>query len=214
MPGMDVVDVWVEAGREGRAFTYVDRQRLGLAAGDLVQVYLRGRPMQGLVIACRALQDDCEEAALQPVNRLVQRAAVDPSWRSWLDAMAHRCHTMRSRRDLIGQRPHRAEVEGLGHRRELVDIAGAGFEVHPEALLDPNHEGQRVILFVLVHGLPEDDTCELSLKLMNDQGAGMVVDTINKLAERARARLTDLDGLLQDAGWRKARPRTSADRMA
>ena len=90
---MDVVDVWVEAGREGRAFTYVDRHRLGLAAGDLVQVSLRGRPMQGLVIACRALQDDCEEAALQPVNRLVQRAAVDPSWRSWLDAMAHRCHT-------------------------------------------------------------------------------------------------------------------------
>ena len=93
VPGMDVVDVWVEAGREGRAFTYVDRQRLGLAAGDLVQVSLRGRPMQGLVIACRAPQDDCEEAALQPVNRLVQRAAVDPSWRSWLDAMAHRCHT-------------------------------------------------------------------------------------------------------------------------
>lgn len=128
--------------------------------------------------------------------------------------VAHRCHTMRSRRDLIGQRPHRSEVEGLGHRRELVDIAGAGFEVHPEALLDPNHEGQRVILFVLVHGLSEDDNCEISLKLMNDQGAGMVVDTINKSAERARARLTDLDGLLQDAGWRKARPRTSADRMA
>lgn len=87
-----VVDVWLEAGRDGRTFTYSDGKQLNVRLGDLVQVSLRGRRMQGLVTACRRPSED-EKRALQPVEALLQQAAVGQSWRSWLEEMAQRCHT-------------------------------------------------------------------------------------------------------------------------
>jgi len=59
-----------------------------------------------------------------------------------------------------------------------------------------------------------NDTCEISLKVMNDQGNGMVVDTMQKSADRVHERLGKLDAVLEDAGWNQRRPRTSADRVA
>ena len=53
-----VVDVWLEAGRDGRIFTYGDYQQLGLSLGDLVVVRLRGRRLQGLVTASRPSSED------------------------------------------------------------------------------------------------------------------------------------------------------------
>lgn len=92
---VEVVDVWLEAGRDGRSFTYADSLGLGVAPGDLVRVPLRGRSMQGLVIARRlATSTDADLGeSLQAVQALLQPAAVDPAWRDWLDAMAIRCHT-------------------------------------------------------------------------------------------------------------------------
>lgn len=92
---MQVVDVWLEAGREGRTFTYVDHRQLGVSLGDLVVVRLRGRRLQGLVTASRPLPDDEQARSphLQPVEALLQRAAVDSDWQAWLDAMAASCHT-------------------------------------------------------------------------------------------------------------------------
>lgn len=58
---LQVVDVWLEAGREGRTFTYVDHRRLGVGLGDLVMVRLRGRRLQGLVTTCRPLRADEQE---------------------------------------------------------------------------------------------------------------------------------------------------------
>ena len=87
-----VVDVWLEAGRDGRTFTYSDGKQLNVRLGDLVQVSLRGRRMQGLVTACRRPSVD-EKRALQPVEALLQQAAVGQAWRSWLEEMAQRCHT-------------------------------------------------------------------------------------------------------------------------
>ena len=56
---------------------------MGLKPGDLVRVRLRGRAMHGLVVEERewAEQDPQE---LQPVESLLQRAAVDSDWYSWL----------------------------------------------------------------------------------------------------------------------------------
>ena len=88
-----VVDVWLEAGRDGRTFSYCDRAQLGVGLGDLVRVSLRGRPLQGLVVACRRVDAASLDSGMQPVQALVQTAAVDPAWRHWLDAMARRCHT-------------------------------------------------------------------------------------------------------------------------
>ncbi|WP_115125067.1 primosomal protein N' [Synechococcus sp. GEYO] len=92
------VDVWLEAGRDGRTFSYCDSLSLGVGLGDLVAVRLRGRRLQGLVTGCRLITAEANSAErdgvqLNPVEELVQRAAVDPSWRSWLDAMAVLCHT-------------------------------------------------------------------------------------------------------------------------
>ena len=50
------VQVWVEAGREGRIFTYAAPSPLDLAAGDLVTLRLRGRHQIGLVV--RAIFQD------------------------------------------------------------------------------------------------------------------------------------------------------------
>lgn len=114
------VDVWLEAGRDGRAFSYSDRQRLGVGLGDLVRVSLRGRPLQGLVIACREQADTAIDRKLQPVQAVIQAAAVDPAWRTWLDAMACRCHTSPFRMlkaalppGWLGQRPRAPVAERM-----------------------------------------------------------------------------------------------------
>ena len=64
---------------------------MGLMPGDLVRVRLRGRAMHGLVVAQREWGAD-EPPELQPVEALLQRAAVDPDWYSWLEGVADRCH--------------------------------------------------------------------------------------------------------------------------
>ena len=91
-PVLVVVDVWLEAGRDGRTFTYCDRKLLNVRLGDLVQVSLRGRRIQCLVTACRIQAED-ENRPLQPVDALLQSAAVGEAWRLWLEEMAQRCHT-------------------------------------------------------------------------------------------------------------------------
>ena len=91
-PVLAVVDVWLEAGRDGRTFTYCDRNQLNVRLGDLVQVSLRGRRIQGLVTACRTQPED-ENRPLQPVEALLQPVAVGKAWRLWLEEMAQRCHT-------------------------------------------------------------------------------------------------------------------------
>ena len=67
------VDVWLEAGREGRVFTYRADPDLRLQPGDLVRVPLRNRTMHGLVVGCpvQAMPAD-RQAALQPVEALKQ----------------------------------------------------------------------------------------------------------------------------------------------
>ena len=88
-PGVQV-EVWLEAGREGRCFSYSADAALDLAPGDLVRVGLRGRPMHGLVVS-RSPADE-QDASLQPVEALLQKAAVDPAWQAWLEQVAKRCH--------------------------------------------------------------------------------------------------------------------------
>ncbi|MDP6851836.1 MAG: primosomal protein N', partial [Prochlorococcaceae cyanobacterium ETNP1_MAG_8] len=96
------VDVWLEAGRDGRCFTYVDSRQLGVHLGDLVVVRLRGRRMQGLVMD-RRIPSPVDggdvvfgtlkpQRRLQAVEALVQPAAVDPLWFEWVKAMAVHCH--------------------------------------------------------------------------------------------------------------------------
>ena len=106
------VDVWLEAGREGRCFTYVDRRKLGVGVGDLVLVRLRGRPMHGLVIEIRqsahttmpamnlidsggagTVSDPSDVRQFHEIESLIQPAAVDSEWGEWIEAMASRCYS-------------------------------------------------------------------------------------------------------------------------
>jgi primosomal protein N' (replication factor Y) len=93
-----LVDVWLEAGREGRVFTYQADPDLRLQPGDLVRVPLRNRMMHGLVVGCpmQTISAD-RQAVLQPVEALLQRSAVPTGWRQWLDGVAERCHLSRFR---------------------------------------------------------------------------------------------------------------------
>ena len=85
------VEVWLEAGREGRCFSYSADATLELEPGDLVRVSLRGRPMHGLVVS-RSELNELGSDPLQEVEALLQKAAVAPDWRQWLDHVAERCH--------------------------------------------------------------------------------------------------------------------------
>jgi len=84
----------LEAGREGRCFTYTNCGALDLGVGDLVRVRLQGRPHTGLVVA---IADTCPVAlqgrALLPVEAVLQSAAVDPHWQALLEAVARQGHT-------------------------------------------------------------------------------------------------------------------------
>ncbi len=96
------VDVWLEAGRDGRSFTYIDQKPLGVGLGDLVLVRLRGRLMNGLVVGKRpysslgvqkGLLASADKSSLKPIEGLVESVAVDPLWRNWLETIAIDCHT-------------------------------------------------------------------------------------------------------------------------
>ena len=92
-----LVEVWLEAGREGRTFTYSSEAEMGLEPGDLVKVRLRGRPMHGLVVADQegAWADASapfNADLIQPVEALVLKAAVPSEWRLWIEASAQTCH--------------------------------------------------------------------------------------------------------------------------
>lgn len=107
------VEVWLEAGREGRIFTYANPEGLALAAGDLVQVPLQRRRHVGLVVGCpHRLAPPLDERLLRPVERLLQRAAVEPGWQRLIAEVALACHTseFRTLRSVLppgwlGQRP-------------------------------------------------------------------------------------------------------------
>ncbi|MFN9531235.1 MAG: primosomal protein N' [Cyanobacteriota bacterium] len=88
------LEVWLEAGSEGRIFTYANPQGLALAEGDLVQVRLQGRLHAGLVVTClNACPANLAETSLQPVLGLLERAAVHPGWRNVMAEVALQCHT-------------------------------------------------------------------------------------------------------------------------
>ena len=93
------LEIWLEAGREGRVFTYTnpradDPNAEAVGIGDLVQVRLQGRRQSGLVVGLPAEPPQgIDPARLLPIEGVVQAAAVDPQWRELVEAVAAQCHT-------------------------------------------------------------------------------------------------------------------------
>jgi primosomal protein N' (replication factor Y) len=123
------LEVWLEAGREGRIFTYANPRGLVVGVGDVVQVPLQGRRHGGLVVRC--LDREPEALAgrrLQPLDAVLQPAAADPAWRELIADVARACHTSHFRTlksalppGWLGQRRSGAAVAGSGRRLLLVE---------------------------------------------------------------------------------------------
>ncbi|WP_255006047.1 primosomal protein N' [Cyanobium sp. ATX 6F1] len=127
-PGPTWLQIWLEAGREGRIFTYANPLGLPLASGDLVRLKLRGRRHVGLVVeGLERLPPELDPDRLQPVEGLHQSAAVDPHWRALLSEVAADCHTSLFKTlktalppGWLGQRPERQG--GPARNRWLVEL--------------------------------------------------------------------------------------------
>ena len=90
------LQVWLEAGRDGQVFTYANPLALALSPGDLVQVRLRGRRHSGLVVeVLEERPGELEGRPVQPVESLLQPAAVSAAWQQLVDQVARDCHASR-----------------------------------------------------------------------------------------------------------------------
>ena len=87
------LEIWLEAGREGRVFSYANPAGLPVGIGDLVQVRLQGRRQCGLVVGLpEAPPQGLAPERLRPIEGVVQTAAVDSQWRALIEAVALQCH--------------------------------------------------------------------------------------------------------------------------
>jgi primosomal protein N' (replication factor Y) len=135
------LEVWLEAGHDGRIFTYSNPAGLSAGLGDLVRVRLQGRPHTGLVVGLgHGMPPELHGKLAQPVEAVFQSAAVDARWRSLIEAVACDTHTSLFRclksalpPGWLGQRPKRAPLPGSG-QIILVELG----ESPPEPLADPS----------------------------------------------------------------------------
>ncbi|KGG16462.1 MULTISPECIES: primosomal protein N' [unclassified Prochlorococcus] len=94
------IDVWLDVGREGRCFSYLDSDDLGVGVGDIVLVSLKGRAMHGLAVKVKDLlpssrvknEEQEGKFVMSNIQALVQKAAVESSWREWIESSAQKCH--------------------------------------------------------------------------------------------------------------------------
>jgi primosomal protein N' (replication factor Y) len=130
------LEVWLEAGREGRVFTYSNPEGLALAAGDLVQVRLQGRLHAGLVVTGKVhCPADLATTSLQPVLALLERAAVHPDWQNLIAEVARQCHTspFRTLRSVLppGWLGLRRQSGSQGRQLLLMQRTPCPIPVHP-----------------------------------------------------------------------------------
>jgi len=139
------VEVWLEAGREGRVFTYANPQEWPLSLGDLVLVRLQGRRHSGLVVGFpTALSAGLGERALQPIEAVLQSAAVDPGWQDLVAEVAQATHTslFRTLRSVLppgwlGQRSPARKDPGAAERQVLVVQLAPAADPSGDSTADP-----------------------------------------------------------------------------
>jgi primosomal protein N' (replication factor Y) len=157
------VQVWIEAGREGQVFTYANPDSLAVAAGDLVQVRLQGRPHAGLVLATASEPPkELQGKTIRPIEAVLQSAAVESGWQELIGEVAQACHTgvFRTLRSALppgwlGQRPHRRRAATAARRWRIVRTAPDG---DSQAIDSPITARQRALL---AHLAARHDSCPL-----------------------------------------------------
>ena len=138
------LQVWLEAGQEGRIFTYANPDGLAAGPGDLVRVRLQGRSHTGLVVGLsQGMPPELRDKVVQPVEAVLQSAAVDPRWRALIEAVASDTHTSLFRclksalpPGWLGQRPRRSAQPGSSGQWILIELG------EPLPAPSPNSEGE------------------------------------------------------------------------
>ncbi|MEB3200063.1 MAG: primosomal protein N' [Synechococcaceae cyanobacterium] len=162
------LEVWVEAGREGRVFTYANPRPLPIRPGDLVLVPLQGRRHAGLVVEVLPQRPpELDGVTILPVERVLQPAAVDPGWQALIDAVAETYHTSRFRTlkaalpgGWLGQR-RQGQGDGGGRRLQWVERCG------PEIVTDAGPAELR-----LLEALAAGGGCVSQRDLLAQPGVG------------------------------------------
>ncbi len=90
-------EVLLDIGSHSNSFSYLDGNNLGVAIGDIVSVRLKGRLLNGLVIAKNPFskidkdkKDINQESNFEYlfVESVIQKNVIQDWWREWLEALA------------------------------------------------------------------------------------------------------------------------------
>jgi len=91
------LEVLLDLGSYSNSFSYIDSNNLGVDVGDIVAVRLKGRLLNGLVIAQNTYSNinkshktiaKAETLKYLPVESIVQKKIIQDWWRDWLESLA------------------------------------------------------------------------------------------------------------------------------
>ncbi len=91
------LEILLDIGSNNDSFYYLDGKNLGVEVGDIVIVKLRGRLLNGLVIAKEYFSTNTEDQAnitekksirYLSVEGILQKKIIDDSWREWIESLA------------------------------------------------------------------------------------------------------------------------------
>ncbi len=91
------LEVLLDLGSYSNSFSYIDSNNLGVEVGDIVAVRLKGRLLNGLVIAQNTYSNinksqnkitKAETLKYLPVESIVQKKIIQDWWRDWLESLA------------------------------------------------------------------------------------------------------------------------------
>ena len=91
------LEVLLDLGSYSNSFSYIDSNNLGVDVGDIVAVRLKGRLLNGLVIAQNQYSNinksqnkitKAETLKYLPVESIVQKKIIQDWWRDWLESLA------------------------------------------------------------------------------------------------------------------------------
>ena len=91
------LEVLLDLGSYSNSFSYIDANNLGVEVGDIVAVRLKGRLLNGLVIAQNTYSNinkshnkiaKAETLKYLPVESIVQKKIIQDWWRDWLESLA------------------------------------------------------------------------------------------------------------------------------
>ncbi len=91
------LEILLDIGSSNESFYYLDGNNLGAEVGDIVNVRLRGRLLNGLVISKKIFSTlNKNESNITGgksirylfVERILQKKIIDDSWREWIESLA------------------------------------------------------------------------------------------------------------------------------